>query len=1449
MTAWTTQSTAQSSRWISREFSSLLARVRRPTDAPPADKADFDVLIIGSGYGGAMAAATFAGCQDKQGKEISVALIERGVEYLPGAFPSRAVDLPRRLRAGVAGKTIAGEGLFDLRMGKDMNVVTANGLGGGSLINAGVMETPAPGVFDGRWPAVFNEGSALERYYERARELLGAAVVPAGRNAGADKAQGEPPKPQDNNVTLHAAVTAAPGLIAKREVLRKLANGKGYRDAAITVAMSDERVTSGGVNLHACKLCGDCATGCNYAAKESLDTNLLVQAHRRGALIYCGGTALLIRQGFLKDQEREDDKRKPIWEVQLVHTDPKLRLREGPPVWVSARKLVLAAGALGSSELLMRSQRASASLRFSPALGQRFSGNGDMLSFGFAYGEKVNVNAFADEDQSPDDRQKIGPTITGIVDVTLGGKPAVIEDLAVPGALRRLAEELVTTSNCLRELASVDRSTHKHEHPAKDPFAINPTHIQRTAIFAVIADDGAQGALRLDVSAASDLGDGHVSVVWPAAKDQALCNQQNKELERRALQAGLGGHVIPNPLWRPLPEGKELFVRNQLGPLTTVHPLGGCAMADTPDRGVVTAEGAVFDGAGAGQASKLHEGLYVLDGAIIPSALGTNPALTIAAVALRAAEQLRNDWNWTQVVPGWTFHDKAQRRPVLANRPDTRKFPPDWAEPLPVAADVSDVLREVVARQTKIEKHAVAEFTERMSGPVCLMDDRDEEHACRVELTLTFDPVVLRDLFMADDDGALSKAQLRLGQRNELPMLNPRDPDANRMLRIFLEKDWQALQLASLTPKGREDRLMDAALCVFGLKAGGTLTLLRREPSTSRQRFGRTFGPWLLNRGVRDIVGTGLAPRHFPAWVGQVIKRRQQRKAAAKAGLPMDSQWERWRKRGESGADLLRSMRELLSHAGEVRLFEYELHVGERVHIRVAKKSEKLPVIDYVAACKRNGGAISGRKRITYARPSNPWRQLMELDLESFPLKMRGADAPVLCLDARYLIQRNTALLRFFTQPDGMSGLADALSLAACFLRMLLVIHDFNLRKPELPRARRVQRLPGTLVGLPEPQIHTIEVDRLNDQPVLVRLTRYRLKHDDATRIPVLLIHGYSASGTTYAHPSLEPSLAQVLAAAGRDVWVADLRTSAGLPTATHPWTFERVALADIPAAVDFVYRQCGAQKVEVVAHCMGAAMFSMSVLSASTPLELIISPRDHGLTDRFGAERRALPQRIRSAVLSQIGPVLVMSAQNSFRSYVYSFVTELFGAMPFNFRPEANDGLGTELLDRLFSSLPYPDEELLMENHGMPWRSDDHIGSRHRMDALYGRTFTLKNFNRDVLDHIDDFFGPLNLETVAQVAHFTRQLTVTNRGGRNRFISTQTLREHWNFPSMSLHGEHNGLADLATLNRMDKVMDHAKRTFEPKTLKNVGHQDSLIGNLAARTCEDIVGFLRKNQG
>jgi cholesterol oxidase len=142
-----------------------------------------------------------------------------------------------------------------------------------------------------------------------------------------------------------------------------------------------------------------------------------------------------------------------------------------------------------------------------------------------------------------------------------------------------------------------------------------PRHgaLNRSELYLIMGHDGADGQLKLE--------DGKVRVVWPELRTRAEVERANRYA--KALTDKLGGDIVKDPLWT------EVFGKD----LVTVHPLGGCPIGPDADHGAVDHKGRVFRGSGG-----VWEGLYVADGAVLPTSLGVNPLLTITALAERIAE-------------------------------------------------------------------------------------------------------------------------------------------------------------------------------------------------------------------------------------------------------------------------------------------------------------------------------------------------------------------------------------------------------------------------------------------------------------------------------------------------------------------------------------------------------------------------------------------------------------------------------------------------------------------------------------------------------------------------------------------------------------------------------------------------------------------------------------------
>lgn len=1339
---------------------------------PPAGQPGrhFDVLIVGSGYGGSVAAALLAGqTHPETGREYRIGLLERGKAYQPGEFPSQFGQLPAHTRlANGNNGTVGGEadGLFDVHTGNDVVALVANGVGGGSLINAGVLLEPVLEDFagDAQMHQLINQ-LKTGQYYEQALRALGGRV-------------------DRNGKSILNTVAAFPGWdLPKTQALASLRGENRFDCPPLSVSL-DGQANAAGVSLSACNRCGDCLTGCNQGAKDSLDTNLLALASQhKDFQIYTGASVLTVN-------------RQPgaaAWTVSVVHTHPTLQTRETGPLELTADRVILAAGALGSTDILLRSR--SKDLALSPRLGERFSCNGDNIAA--VYKLPVHAQAIADED-TPADQRHVGPTITGSISMPgtaahQGKRGFKLQEFSVPGALKHVAEELITTAALIQSLTSPDSSDHRPAaYEANDPLAVSADAMDRSLVVGIIGHDDAQGVLHLppaNTCTEAQPVPGVVNIHWPQARQTAdllhaadslaeLVGQQNAPATAKDDRAT----VVPNPLWNVLPKGLKDLVSQPYGPVLTVHPLGGCSMGRDAADGVVDMEGRVY----LPGHNSWFGSLVVLDGAILRGSLGVNPALTIAATAWRAMSRLVPQWTGqTASLPPAFEQARRQMQPR-----HTPSGPPTPIQP------------------TEIE------IVERLDGPVSLHFGHTLPQHCVLELTLAYEPFHIRPWLQQFG------RTLHINTQNDLSSL-----------RIYRASDWHTHQLRVQTDAKRH------AHAIFHADISGTLTVLNREPSCSDARGWRALAAWSVNRGLRDFV-----QQFFTDFDGLMRRLKE-----------------------ETG-----SIWSIATRAGEVRLFEYELIIGT-IHTRL--RNDTGQTIDALPV----GSTVSGHKRITYNRRANPWRQLTELILTRMP-DLAASSPRKLTLDPRFLAEQDLPLLRITRQHSLTRAWQDLASLGLLFTRVILNTHLWTFRKPDDPLDREPRRLPDTIAGLAAPQVTELVVaNTAKLGPIKIRLTHYRPPQSDTEPNnsgtyghkglpPLVMIHGYSVSGNTFTHSSLQPSAAEFFCRQGREVWVVDLRTSTGLPTATHPWSMEEVALVDIPAALTHI-RQASQQPVDVLAHCIGCVMLSMAMLTTARDLrrgairlgtDTLLTPTQLATLDAFNWRRpdKTGPHPcVRKVILSQKGPVLRYTDSNVFRGYLMQSIRRWVLNEGYQFRRSATPGLAEELIDRLLASVPYPDEEYDTENpFWPPGKTRSWVGSRHRMDALYGRDFSVNRLSEATRNAIDDLFGPINMDTVAQTIHFTRLSTITNQNGRGEFVTPERLHRHWrDVPTLAIHGQENGLVDVSTQDLLTANMRKAGVPFRAQPsdqppYNQLGHQDVLIGRSSAQVFADMEAFLQEDR-
>ena len=291
-------------------------------------------------------------------------------------------------------------------------------------------------------------------------------------------------------------------------------------------------------------------------------------------------------------------------------------------MWVQAREFVfLGAGTLGTTEILLRSR--AYGLKMSPKLGMNMSGNGDILAFG--YNSKMIANAIGTQNESYLTTSPVGPTINGIIDMrdeevapnVLDGY--VIEEGAVPEALAPLLETIFRLTPGKVGLGRVKLVEEVTELAAKvSEKAFGPWHhggsLNRTMIYLIMSHDDNQATLTLENNKP------YLQFLGVERSDHV---QKLNGVLTKASKA-IGAEFIPNPF------SSEILGQNEI----TVHPIGGANMSSdgTGLNGVTNHFGQVFKGTG----SDVYDGLVVVDGAVVPAALGCNPFATITAFAERS---------------------------------------------------------------------------------------------------------------------------------------------------------------------------------------------------------------------------------------------------------------------------------------------------------------------------------------------------------------------------------------------------------------------------------------------------------------------------------------------------------------------------------------------------------------------------------------------------------------------------------------------------------------------------------------------------------------------------------------------------------------------------------------------------------------------------------------------
>jgi len=538
---------------------------------------DYDYIVIGSGFGGSVMTCRLAE------KGYKVCLLERGREWKMHEFPRRPDEVRRNMFWNPRDQKF---GLAEIRDNPESDVMTisASGLGGGSLLYANVLLKMPERFFKG-WPQGVNRES-LEPHYETVLSMMEAQ-----------------PYPFETNPYYHNT--------PKTALLKKLAeemNAPQFSLPPLAVRFEGQFPGHQTRNKHGalqsrCNKCGDCDIGCNIHAKNTLDLNYIYRARHLSKPLQ---PADVRTHAQVTRIEYRDD------HYVVTYVIPEFPLQENH---FTAKNVVLSAGSIGSTSLLLKMKKHGYLPRLNSWLGKKWSGNGDFISWIF------NTEPTVDGTN--------GPVITGSIEYvfkdTADGSPQgmYIQEAGYPlgyawflsGRIPQFESLLGTARLAVKQIKKyLFKMLRWDGHdPVNAGFDFSriidrAEFTKRCLILLGMGRDKSDGEIILR-------DDDEAVIRWKMEGSQEHFDRLRNEMKRIAEK--VDGFYMENPL-------------THLNKIITVHPLGGCPMGDSAENGLVNQWGEVFG----------YPGLYVVDGSIIPSATGPNPSLTIAALAERIAARI-----------------------------------------------------------------------------------------------------------------------------------------------------------------------------------------------------------------------------------------------------------------------------------------------------------------------------------------------------------------------------------------------------------------------------------------------------------------------------------------------------------------------------------------------------------------------------------------------------------------------------------------------------------------------------------------------------------------------------------------------------------------------------------------------------------------------------------------
>jgi choline dehydrogenase-like flavoprotein len=596
-------------------------------------------------------------------------------------------DLTTFGRTGKLGLT----GLLGSGENDGVSILHASGVGGGSLVYANVTIRPPNPVFDDpRWPLTWT-AAQRDAYYDLARDAIGFSVRYARAKAKTVQSGGDPNDPALNPLKINTGLSNISGRTARlnphwqeladplnprgvrridqtrpqtgtdpnnalwidrarvfQVAMSKLTDSYGTVDSAINDLPTEPNAFDpGSAPKNYCERQGRCIVGCLPGARHTLNKQLMAAIFGTPQNPTPQYPSLKIQA--LAEVEYVAARPEGGYAVHYLQRDADNPSRTTSRV-VTADKVIVAAGCVGTNEILLRSKAHGGLPNLSEKLGFGFSTNGDYLAFLNNTRERVSLTR--------------GPITTSFghfnatADGSGGGDPALfhtIEDNGIPRALSSLAGfgvpmlgslargivghfklfvGLALAHWAVKRLPWIVQGLFTDARQRHDYFKSEDEWTDRMMCIAGIGRDEAVGQFRMGT------GPGETTLRVKRAdgkrfRDDKIYRAIDQTLDRFARQLSDDPRAkFVNPFLKLGALGAS--------PIALSHPLGGCRLAADASQGVADEYGRVFDQSKAGD-RPFYEGLYVADAAMIPTALGVNPSLTISALALRIADKIADE--------------------------------------------------------------------------------------------------------------------------------------------------------------------------------------------------------------------------------------------------------------------------------------------------------------------------------------------------------------------------------------------------------------------------------------------------------------------------------------------------------------------------------------------------------------------------------------------------------------------------------------------------------------------------------------------------------------------------------------------------------------------------------------------------------------------------------------